>query len=255
MADTQIIIDVHAHLGVDVVFDEELNEDQLIAAYQENGVFGGIVQPYLPRIYLEDHMAIHDRIFRLTQIESEKNHFWGMASINPHFREEDYVKEAVRCIKDLGFVGIKITPIGHATHPSSRDAMVVWETCRQLKVPLMIHTGAGIPFSDPISVAPALELYRDVPCVLAHAGSEMHNQQALYLAKKFDNVFLEPSWVGVLGVKKMIEQIGCSKILFSTDNIFNIPVEIAKYRSLIKNREDLDKVLYKNAILLYKLKF
>ena len=247
-----MIIDLHAHLGEDVVFDEEQTEEELIAAYRENQVDGAIAQPYLPRIYMEDHQAIHDRIYRLCQDSKEKK-FWGMASINPHFRPEDYDREARRCIQELGFVGIKITPIGHAAHPSSKDCMHVWEVCRNLKVPLMVHTGAGIPFSDPISVQRALESFPDVPCVLAHAGSEMHNQQAIYLAEKYENVFLEPSWVGVIGVMNMVKRVGCSKIMFSSDNIYQIPVELAKYRSVIKNQEDLDRVLYRNAVELYGL--
>jgi predicted TIM-barrel fold metal-dependent hydrolase len=247
-----MIIDVHAHIGEDVVFDEALTEQELIDAYAQHNIDGGIVQPYLPRIYMEAHRKIHDRIFELTKCEDK--HFWGMASINPHFTPEDYDREAKRCIEELGFVAIKITPIGHATHPSSKDALHVWEVCRSLDIPLMIHTGAGVPFSDPISVESALNSFPDVTCVLAHAGSEMHNQQATYLAKKFDNVFLEPSWVGVLGVMNMIEQVGCGKILFSSDNIYNIPVELAKYRSLIKNTAELELVLFKNAVQIFDLK-
>jgi predicted TIM-barrel fold metal-dependent hydrolase len=247
-----MIIDVHAHLGVDVVFDEEKSEEDLINAYKEYDITGGIVQPYLPRIYIEDHEAIHDRIYELTKSTEKK--FWGMASINPHFRPEDYDREATRCIKELGFVAIKITPIGHATHPSSKDALHVWEVCRKLNIPIMIHTGAGIPFSDPMSVDKALSMFKDVPCVLAHAGSEIHNQQATYLAKKYENVFLEPSWVGVLGVANMIKTVGTTKIMFSSDNTDNIPVEMAKYKSLIKNEDDLENVFYKNAVNVFKLK-
>ena len=248
-----MIIDVHAHLGTDVVFDEQMDEEGLNSAYEAHGIDGAIVQPYLPRIYMEDHMEIHDRIHRMTQNIGTGRKYWGMASINPHFRPEDYDREAQRCINDLGFVAIKITPIGHATHPSSKDAMHVWEICRSLGVPLMIHTGAGVPFSDPISVEKALESFPDVPCILAHAGSEMHNQQATYLAKTFDNLFLEPSWVGVLGVMNMIKTLGCGKILYSSDNIYNIPVELAKYRSLIKDPDDLEKVMSKNAMNIFKL--
>lgn len=246
-----MIIDVHAHIGEDVVFDEAQTEDELDAAYQKNNIDGGIVQPYLPRIYMDAHRQIHDRIYQLSK--STDRRYWGMASINPHFTPEDYDREAHRCIKELGFVGIKITPIGHATHPSSKDALHVWEICRSLGVPLMVHTGAGVPFSDPMSVEKALQSFRDVPCVLAHAGSEMHNQQATYLAAKYDNVFLEPSWVGVLGVMNMLKTVGCGKILFSSDNANNIPVELAKYRSLIPKAEDLEMVLYKNAVALYRL--
>lgn len=57
-----MIIDVHGHLGEDVVFDEQQTEEQLLDAYKKNGVDGAIIQPYLPRIYMEDHVRIHDRI-------------------------------------------------------------------------------------------------------------------------------------------------------------------------------------------------
>ena len=80
MNNENVIIDVYAHLGEDVVFDETLNESQLIDAYERNGVFGRIVQPYLPRPYIEDHRKIHDRIYELTK--STKKRFWDMASIN-----------------------------------------------------------------------------------------------------------------------------------------------------------------------------
>ena len=43
-----MIIDVHGHLGEDVVFDEQQTEEQLLDAYKKNGVDGAIIQPYLP---------------------------------------------------------------------------------------------------------------------------------------------------------------------------------------------------------------
>ncbi|MDR0621242.1 MAG: hypothetical protein LBJ61_05135 [Deltaproteobacteria bacterium] len=90
--------------------------------------------------------------------------------------------------------------------------------------------------------------------VLAHAGSEMHNQQAIYLAEKFDNVYLEPSWVEVIGVGNMLKRLGSTKVLFSSDNLYQIPVELAKYHSVISNPADLDNVLYKNLVAIYNLK-
>ena len=94
-----MIIDVHAHLGEDVVFDEELTEDELNAAYEKHGIDGGIVQPYLPRIYMEDHKKIHDRIYRLTRTSGRR--YWGMASINPHFSPQDYDREAQRTVQAM----------------------------------------------------------------------------------------------------------------------------------------------------------
>ena len=117
----------------------------------------------------------------------------------------------------------------------------------------MIHTGNGIPFADPTSVYNAAKDFPDVEVVLAHAGSESFNQQARLLAKTLDNVYLEPSWCGTNAVKHMIEQVGCDKILFSSDNFDQIPVELAKYRQIIKNEDDLEKVMWKNTARIFKL--
>jgi len=247
-----MIIDAHAHLGIDVVFDEEVGEDELLTVMRENNVDGAIVQPYIPRPYISDHQAIHDRIFRLTK-NTEKR-FWGMASINPHFRPEDYDAEAKRCIEELGFVAIKITPIAHACHPSSQSAFHVFEICRALDVPLMIHTGAGIPFADPMSCHKALEAFPDVTVILAHAGTDLFSQSAIFLAKKFERVYLEPSWVGAIGVGNMIRQLGCGKIMFSSDNTHQMAGEMAKYRNLIHDEQQLAKVLGGNAKEIFRLK-
>ena len=85
-----MIIDVHGHLGEDVVFDEQQTEEQLLDAYKKNGVDGAIIQPYLPRIYMEDHVRIHDRIYEMTKCKEKR--FWGMASINPTSGQKSMIK-------------------------------------------------------------------------------------------------------------------------------------------------------------------
>ncbi len=246
-----MILDAHIHLGPDYVFDHDSDEESLIACYLRPGVDGGLVQPSLPRPYLEDTRAIHDRIHALTK--DTRRRWWGMASIDPHFRPEDYEAEATRCVRDLGFVGIKLTPIGHACNPSSRDGMHVFEVCRALGVPLMIHTGNGIPFADPMSSAKPLEAFPDVRVVLAHAGGEMFCHSAICLARKFDNVFLEPTWVGAPGVARMLAELGGTKVMFSSDLPVQLPVELAKYRSLITDAGLLERVMYKNVAEVYGL--
>ncbi len=246
-----MILDAHIHLGEDAVFDHVADEEMLLKYCETYGIDGGLVQPSLPRPYIEDTRAIHDRIHRFAL--KKQRLWWGMASIDPHFRPADYEAEAERCVRELGFVGIKLTPIGHACHPSSRDGMHVFEVCRGLEVPLMIHTGNGIPFADPMASAKALEAFPDVRVVLAHAGSEMFHQSAIYLARKFDNVYLEPSWVGSAGLKRMLAELGSGKIMFSSDLPDQIPVELAKYRSLVRDPEALERVMYKNLAEVYRL--
>lgn len=236
-----MIIDAHAHLGHDYVFEDDTSEDELLKWYKEYKIDGAVVQPFINRPYIKDTIEIHNRISKFCQ--ENEGYFYGMASINPHFRPEDYEKEAERCINELNFVGLKITPIAHAVHPASKDGRHVFEVAKKLNVPVMVHTGAGIPFSDPASLLDVVSDFKDVKIVIAHAGSDLFYQQALYLAKKFDNVFLEPTWINIMNLKEMIETVGVRKIMFSSDQILNIPVELVKYRTLIKNDNELERVL------------
>lgn len=85
-----MIIDVHGHLGEDVVFDEQQTEEQLLDAYKKNGVDGAIIQPYLPRIYMEDHVRIHDRIYEMTKCKEKR--FWGWRLSTPTSGQKSMIK-------------------------------------------------------------------------------------------------------------------------------------------------------------------
>lgn len=236
-----LILDAHAHLGHDVVFDEESTEEELLAWHGRCRVSGAVIQPFVPRPYLADTAASHDRIAALCQ--SHPGRYFGMASINPHLRPEEYEGEAARCVKELGFVGIKLTPIAHAAHPASRDGRHVFEVAAALNVPVMVHTGAGIPFADPASLETVAAGFTKVPIILAHAGTDLFFAQALSLARRYAHVYLEPSWLSILNVRKALEAIGPGKIMFSSDHAVNIPVELCKYRTLLPEGEALARVL------------
>ena len=247
-----MIIDAHVHLGYDVVFDEESSEEELLHAHKAYGITASIVQPFVGRPYLSDTITIHDRIHSLCR--TYPGQFYGMASINPHFMPEDYEKEAARCIRELGFVGLKITPIAHAANPRSRDGLHVFEVASALRVPVMVHTGSGTPFSDPIMILEAAKTFREIPIVLAHAGTDLLFAQAHYLASQFEQVYLEPSWLSILNVQKALKSLGPDKIMFSSDHSINIPVELAKYRTLLEGSPQLETVLWKTAQTVFGLK-
>ena len=247
-----LILDAHAHLGHDVVFDEDSTEEELLHWHERCGVSGAIVQPFVPRPYLEDTAAIHDRIAALCR--QHPGRFFGMASINPHLRPQEYDREAVRCVRELGFVGIKLTPIAHAAHPNTADGRHVFEMAQTLAVPVMVHTGAGAPFADPAALEQVAADYRAVPIVLAHAGTDLLFTQALALARRHEHVYLEPSWLSILNLRKALGTIGAGKIMFSSDHAVNIPVELAKYTTLLSPGPELERALAGTAIEVFGLK-
>lgn len=242
-------IDIHAHLGDDVVFGHSITEQSLLDGYRDTIVCGAIVQPSLPQFYEETNRGIHNRIARFARDCTEMK-IWGMASIYPHFTHEAYRAEAYRCVKELGFVGMKLTPIGHACDPESEDGMFTFSVADELGVPMMVHTGSGIPFSSPMHVLKAAQRYPGLKIVLAHAGMGIMAREAVILAKLCPNVYLEPTWTGVADMRMIYEEVGPERMLFSSDHVNNVPVQLETMAAVVPARE-LDQVLYRTAEKLY----
>lgn len=246
------ILDAHIHLGNDCVFDETQLESEILNKFEQHGVYGGIVQPYIPKMYVSDTQEIHNRIKKFC--DEFPKRFFGMMSMNPHFSDADYECEAKRCICELGFVGVKITPFAHACNPSSKDGMKVFEIANQLGVSVMVHTGAGMPFADPMMLVKPIEAFRTTKITIAHAGSDLMNASATYLANKYDNVFVEPSWIAVMKLEAMYKKLGSSKIMFSSDMLVNLPIELAKYNEVFKSETDREQVFFKTCSEVFNLK-
>ncbi|MCI8464573.1 MAG: amidohydrolase [Lachnospiraceae bacterium] len=251
-----MIIDAHCHIGTDVTFDQQTTEEELWANFEKYGVDGGIVQPYLPRPYPEEFKKIHDRIYQMSK--AHPGRIFGMSSVNPHFYPEDYDRETIRCVKELGFVGIKITPPGHAISPCSKDGFHVFELARELKVPVMVHTGMGVPFADPIQVEPCAENFPDVTIVIAHAGANFYTHQAISVARRHENVFIEPSGAGIESTYDILKTLGPSRVMFSSDVILQMAPEKEKYLDLYRRgvltEEGLEQVMYKTVQTVFQLK-
>jgi predicted TIM-barrel fold metal-dependent hydrolase len=243
------IVDCHAHLGHDHVFDHEFSAAELIETYDALDVQGAIVQPALCRLYLADVRAYHDAVAELCA--AHPGRFWGMASMTPHFYPDDLRQELTRCVHDLGFVGIKLTPIGHACSPSSRDGLALFALAEELGVPLMVHTGAGVPFSAPVQLIPGVERYPNVPVIVAHAGGELYMSETLLLVR-YPNVYFEPSWLGSQSTARLLAAAGPDRLLLSSDHASNLYTELAKYRSMATGRA-LERICGLNAIHLFRL--
>jgi len=188
---------------------------------------------------------IHNRIAEMSR--QNPNRIFGMISINPHLKEKEFEEEATRCVQKLGFVGIKLTPIAHACNPLSKDGIRVFERANGLGIPVMVHTGSGIPFALPSLVMPVAKRFPQLKIVLAHAGGNISAGEALIVAQECENIFLEPSWVAIHIIQKWIKPIGAKRIMFGSDMLENCPVELAKFRSMGLSEEELQQCLYKTA--------
>jgi len=245
-----MVIDAHAHLGGSAISGLEVSSDQLLGAMDEAGIDAAIVQPF-------PHPSrpapeLHDAIAELAQ--KHRGRIYGLASISPHLPEEEYAREAERCIGGLGFVGIKLHPLGHLAPIRAASSDIVFATCARLGVPIMIHTGFGVPFTLPSLAIPRARQYPDLTIVLAHAGESLYSGEAVVAAEECPNVYLETSWSKPGEIRGFITKLGSGRVMMGTDLPDNARTEMAKYRSIAVDDADRKRSLGETARDVFGLK-
>jgi predicted TIM-barrel fold metal-dependent hydrolase len=244
-----VIIDAHAHLGSCRVFDQNVTEEVLVEKLESNGLDAIIVQPFPGA---PDPAAVHDRIAALGRRYPDR--VYGLASLSPHGDPEHYRAELTRCVRELGFVGVKLHTIGHAVNPMGKDADMVARLARELGIAVMVHTGAGIPFSLPAMAIPLAQRYPDLPIVLAHGGYGIFTAEAQMAAQLCPNIYLEPSWAPSSGIFNLVNTLGAERVMFGSDVPINQAPELAKYRLLGLSESDLETCLWRTAAQVFKLR-
>jgi hypothetical protein len=223
-----VIIDAHAHLGFDEVFDEDFTEAALLESQERNGIELTLVQPAIAH-ELATVRRYHDAIADLTA--RHPGRFRGIANPNPHLGDGAWEKEVGRCVTGLGFAGVKLHPAAHAVNPLGRHGRRVFETCAALKVPVIVHTGSGIPWAAPSLLAPAAKAHPGMAIVVAHSGMMVLAGEAARLAADCPNVYLEVSWTGGFLVREWAREFGARRLLFGSDHADNAATELAKIRT------------------------
>lgn len=244
------IIDSHTHLGASRTASIDISESVWLETMEKYHLDGIMTLP-LPDPY-PDSKTVHDRIYRFAQDNPGK--VWGVADINPRCDEDEYVAEATRCVKELGFVAIKLHPYLEATNPLGKHAVKVYETARKLNVPVIVHTGQGAPLALPSMVMPIARKYPDLQFVLAHSGAYVYTQEAIIAAQFCDNIFLEFSWSGAPELKGAINTLGVERVMFGSDGNLNVGAELAKAEAIGLTDDQMEKYLGGNAIQLFQLK-
>ena len=242
------IIDTHCHLGTSKLSGNTITEEDLLYSMDTHGVDIALVMPHA---VTDDPIAAHDAVSELCR--NYPNRFRGIVNLSPLWREDDYRIEASRCIMELNFVALKLNPMQHLTSPMMSNADKVFDTASDLGVPVIVHTGMGAPWALPSLCIPQARRHSELPIILAHAGFVLYSSEAYVAASECENIYLEPSWCTIHFVKWLVKRLSTERILFGSDVVDNLPVELTKYRSLGLKENDLENILGRTAKRVFKL--
>ncbi len=221
------MIDVHVHSGVSLSTGKSTTADEILAAMSTYGIEVAMV---MPQPTDPDRDAVHERIYDLTQ--RCPGRIAGIANLAPRVETAVYEKQFIHCIEELKFVAVKVHTHGFALPADAPAWEKVYALAAERQLPVMVHTGIGREIADPSRVASAAARYPRVPFVLCHAGVIDYIGAAIETASRHQNVYLEPSWCPTFAVFHMLKALGSKRIMFGSDHLDNIPVEIARYNVL-----------------------
>jgi predicted TIM-barrel fold metal-dependent hydrolase len=245
-----MIINAHAHLGYDYVFEEDFTHDKLLTSMDKNGIDASIVQPGSV-LDLETVIKQHDVIADLSG--KMPGRIFGMANPSPHLPTKEYRRELERCINDLHFVGVKLHPLAHAVNPSKSVGRKVFQTTLDLGIPIMVHTGVGIPWALPSALIPVALEFPDLKIILAHSGSSVFSSEAALAAQLCPNVYLETSWLPSIAIYSFCKTIGADRIMFGSDHGENVAVELTKFKTIGLTEKELEWCLGKTAAKVFNI--
>lgn len=238
-------------------FEQEIPVEYTLEAMDRAGVKTGLICGWWGP---HGTLISNDEVAEI--VKGHPDRFKGIASVDIS-RPMEGIREVRRCVKELGFVAVRIVQWYWNLPPTHRYYYPVFAECADLDIPVCLqvgHTGPLCP-SEPGRPIPYIdEVALDFPelkIVCGHIGYPW-TEEMIAVATKHLNVFIDTSaYIAKRFPEKLVDYMkrhGKKKVLFGT----NYPMLTAE-RCL----EDLDSLkldeevkslfLYENAKRIFRL--
>lgn len=251
------IIDMHTHIGhLPGIVGEVFTPEDLCYIAEREGVAFMLVSSASATTIGQAYATAEV----VAMLSDHGDKLGGMLWVNPHDPAwEDDVDVAVQ----HGFYGVKIHPVldHYAVDRTALDP--VFAQAQAHGWPILTHTDVdGSPMSA-LRYEPLIRAYPDVVLILAHLRLE-----AIPLVARYDNVFLDTTYVDPAMVEVGVRALGPDKLLFGSDAAEGFDVGRTpgrerprrSYAGLVEGLQArgisdaaLEKILYQNARTLFSI--
>jgi len=164
----------------------------------------------------------------------------------------------------LGLKGIKIQPSFQNCLLSDKRVYDLVKSALELDIYVLIHVGPDYPKTEPECATPKMaaqlldKLNNSKKLIFAHLGGYNYPEDALNYVSGAD-CYLDTSMCTKAMGKEMMYSIikkhGCNKVLFGSDSPwYSQKQALEDISSLPLSKEDLDKIMYKNALHILDIK-
>ena len=191
-------------------------------------------------------------------VDMSRGVFIGLGALHPD--AGDVRGDAAR-IAARGLRGVKIHPDFQRFEVDSPKAFRLFEACVEFDLPVLVHTGDfRYDYSNPERTARVLKALPDLRFIGAHLGGWSVWDRAEKLLCGFENLTVDTSssfrWLGKERTRELIRAFGADRVMFGSDYpMWSQAWELEAFRSLGLDKEEEEKILWKNCAGMYRISF
>jgi predicted TIM-barrel fold metal-dependent hydrolase len=235
MKDGFSLYDTHAHIGEARHSGRQQSAETLLKAMDRTGIDRSMLIPFP---VVEDYRRQHDLI--AAAVRSYPDRFSGAACLYPFMPEAEFRQELRRCVEELGLRALKLQPQYQALNPVSRRSDFLFAAAQEHRLPVIVHTGSGVPFSLPsLYILPA-QRFPDLQIVLGHAGGSVYMLETIVAAAVCPNVYIEVSSLMPHHVMEILQHVPATRLMSGSDLPESLEAEMHKLLPLA-DLSDADK--------------
>ncbi|MBI4322602.1 MAG: amidohydrolase [Chloroflexi bacterium] len=193
---------------------------------------------------------------RTAELCRDIDFFIPFANINPYL-ENNPAQELERCVRGLGFKGVKILPPYHLFYPHDSNLYALYAKADQLQIPVMFHTGSSVfagtrlKHGDPLFIDEIAVDFPDLTLIMSHSGRGFWYDAAFHLASLHENVYMEIAGLPPQKLLSYFPDLECiaDKVIFGSDwpSVPQVKRNIEAIRNLPLSERAKEKILGGNA--------
>jgi uncharacterized protein len=181
----------------------------------------------------------------------------------------DPEREIGRLAEQLHLRAIKLHPPHQGFAPNAYvdgafpRLRAIYAACVRYDLPVIVHTGTSVfprarnRFADPMLLDDVAVDFPDLTIVLAHGGRPIWMESAVFLTRRFPNVWLEVSGIPPARLLEYFPTLSklADKVLFGTDwpgpGVKDIGANVTAFRSLGLGEAVLERILVENPLKVF----
>lgn len=262
------IIDCHCHIYPEAIVSRAVEAIEGFYDYRykgfdgktetmiKNGKASGVGHFIVFSVATTPHQVHSINSFIAECVRQSGGVFTGLGTLHPY---SDNLKADFDELIALGLRGVKLHPDFQKIAIDDPYCQEIYRLCSG-KIPVLLHTGDyRYDYSNPERMKKMLYMFPDCTFIGAHFGGWSVWDEAVAKLSSYPNFYVDTSSsfsdISPEKAKQLIKAYTPDRVLFGTDYpLGNSEKETAMLKAAVENKQDLCKILYKNAAKLFGVK-